>query len=205
MIPEKFKLIIITPENSIPGEAGFINRLFTEGLELLHIRKPEYAIEETRNLLESISPAFYPKIVLHSHFKLLHEFHLKGAHLPEKIRREGSTVSINHIISTSFHNKEDILAEKTDFEYAFLSPIFPSISKPGYKSSIKIESLPELLKSSEKQIWFPVIALGGINSTTILQAKNMGFGGAACIGYIWKSTNPVEQFKKLQKTLEREH
>jgi len=29
----------------------------------------------------------------------------------------------------------------------------------------------------------------------------MGFNGVASIGYIWESSNPVEQFNKLQNIL----
>ena len=35
------KWIVITSPDAMPGEAFFIDRLFHEGLDLLHLRKPE--------------------------------------------------------------------------------------------------------------------------------------------------------------------
>lgn len=202
MLTETFKLIVITPEKDIAGEPGLINALFEVGLQLLHLRKPAYSVAETRNLLNAVSVHFHPKIVLHSHYELLNDFNLKGAHLPEKIRNTTNTDGIKHIISTSFHTMEDILIEKMNFEYAFFSPVFQSLSKQGYKPTMEPEVLKDLFNSNRNKIRFPVIALGGITDKNILQAQDMSFNGAACIGYIWENHSPVKQLKKLQKILQ---
>lgn len=192
-----FKIIIITPENSVWEEGIFINALFNTGLNLLHIRKRGYNITELRNLISSISDDFHPRIVIHNHYELLQDFNLKGIHLPEKLR-ETATNSQGRIISTSYHNPEDIKSESNCFEYAFLSPIFPSISKQGYQSSLNIQQIKSFLAHP---VPFPIIALGGITGSNIMQVHNMGFSGAACLGYIWESRNPVEQFEKLRKAV----
>ena len=84
-----FKLIIISPEKDIPGEALTISRLFEEGLEILHIRKHDHTRQEVKNLISAIPKDFHPRIVLHQHYELLDEFELKGAHLTEHRRKEG--------------------------------------------------------------------------------------------------------------------
>jgi len=64
---------------------------------------------------------------------LLNEFNIKGIHLNEKNRREGILEKFySDIRSTSFHSIEDLVADKSKYEYVFLSPIFDSISKIGY-------------------------------------------------------------------------
>lgn len=201
MASENFKLLIITSETGIPKETESIIQLFEEGLELLHIRKPSYPLEEIRSLIESIPSKFHSKIVIHSHYALLHEFSLKGLHLPEKIRKEVHTNEIENIVSTSFHTLEDIVVEKRNFEYAFFSPVFPSISKKGYVPSLQLKSLKYFFDSNKSQIMFPIIALGGINDSTIIQARDIGFAGAACIGYIWGGDKPIKQLQKLQAIL----
>jgi thiamine-phosphate pyrophosphorylase len=167
---------------------------------LLHIRKPFYTKEETRNLIQSIPPAFHSRIVLHQHYELLNEFNLKGAHLPEMLRTQNETGRIKNVVSTSFHNPGDILASQATFEYAFFSPVFPSISKQGYSPMIAIKKIQSFFR--ENLVRFPIIALGGITDQTILHVKEIGFNGVACIGYIWGNNTPVEQFKKLQKIVE---
>lgn len=199
MATENFNLIVITPEEDIANEAGFINQLFEAGLQLLHIRKPANSIQQTKKMLQSISPAFHPKIVIHSHYELLNNFELKGIHLPERVRKEGNISGLKNIVSTSFHTLEDIKTEKMNFEYAFFSPVFQSISKQGYEPATKIEKIKEFFKSNTIRV--PIIALGGITGKNILQLPDIGFNGAACMGYIWKNANPLEQFEKLQKIL----
>ena len=202
MTNETFKLIVITPEKDIAGEAKLINALFDAGLQFLHIRKPDNTGKEMQNLITSISQDFYSKIVLHSHYELLHDYNLKGLHLPEKTRKEGTISGIKNIVSTSFHTLEDIATEKTSFEYAFFSPVFQSISKEGYKPTIETTTLKGFFHSDKSTPRFPIIALGGITDENILQARGIGFQGAACIGYIWEQPDPVAQFKKLQKILQ---
>jgi thiamine-phosphate pyrophosphorylase len=201
MMGEDFKLIIITPEEDITNEAVIIHELFKAGLQLLHIRKPLYNIQQTRNLLNSIPVIFHSKIVIHSYYEFLHDFNLNGIHLSEKTRKEGTVSGMKNIVSTSFHNLEDIKTEKMNFKYAFLSPVFPSVSKQGYKPIIETGEIKNFFHTGINQIRFPIIALGGITDKNVLQLKDMGFNGVASIGYIWESSNPVEQFNKLQNIL----
>jgi thiamine-phosphate pyrophosphorylase len=199
---ENFKIIVITSEKDIAGEHLLIASLFESGLQTLHLRKPDYTILKTRDLLNSIPEIFYPKIVIHNHYELLNDFNLKGANLSESIRIEGKTDGIKNIISSSFHRLDHILSSRFPFEYVFFSPVFQSISKQGYKPSITQQILKDFFKSKRSQIKFPIIALGGVTDKNILLAKEIGFSGAACIGYIWESSNPMEQLKKLQKIVQ---
>ena len=199
MTPENFKVIIITPEKYITGEAGLINALFEAGLQVLHIRKPSYHMEGARNLINSISKDFHSRIVLHSHYELLGDFNLKGAHLPEKIRTGVNITGIKKVVSSSFHRVEDIIKEKMNFEYVFFSPVFQSISKEGHGPSSRVQKMKDYLKSGKKDFHFPVVALGGITDKNLPEAREIGFGGVACLGYIWENPDPVDQFKNLLK------
>lgn len=202
MKSENFKLIVITPEKYITGEAGLINALFDAGLQSLHIRKPSYHSEGTKNLLNSISKDFHPKIVLHGNYELLGDFDLKGAHLPERIRKGSRTSNIRNIVSSSFHRLEDIVIEEKHFEYVFFSPVFQSVSKQGYLPSIRMHKIKKYLQPDKNLIHLPVIGLGGITDKNIKEVYDMGFSGAACLGYIWENPKPIEQFSKLLRILQ---
>ena len=52
--------------------------------DFLHVYKPDYSKEEIVNILELISDYHY-KVVLHSHFKLIHEFDLTGINMAAKV------------------------------------------------------------------------------------------------------------------------
>ena len=195
---DNFKIIIITPEKDISEEVLLINALFEAGLELLHIRKPFYNLIETRHLIDSIPVYFHPRIVIHNHYELLQDYNLKGIHLPEKVREGAPIKQTIKVVSTPFHKMEDILSENKHFEYAFLSPVFSSISKQDYRPSFEIQKIKDFLACP---LPFPIIALGGITDENVMQVRNMGFSGAACIGYVWESQNPVERLAKLKKAV----
>lgn len=65
-------------------------------------------------------------------------------------------------VSTSFHGLAQLQQEYGDLDYAFLSPIFNSISKEGYQQAFDLETLSEHVKASK----YPLVALGGIHTGT---------------------------------------
>jgi thiamine-phosphate pyrophosphorylase len=77
------------------------------------------------------------------------------------------------------------------FNYCFISPLFDSLSKPGYKGHTS-------LQSEVKDVPFPVYALGGITIHTVTALKGGGFKGVAAIGAIWQN-NPLEQYLRLKE------
>ena len=185
-----FSLVVITPEKNHPKEIEIIISLFEDGLQLLHVRKPTFTEEELRNYLQEISKRFHKKIVIHSHYKLAKEFSLKGIHLTERNRK--LRIKNLRVVSASFHSTEELLKSRRNYEYVFLSPVFDSISKHGYKSNFDLEELRPFLKKRKN-----VIALGGINNENIKSIKQTGFAGAAILGFVWESKNPVKAYKEL--------
>ena len=87
--------------------------------------------------------------------------------------------------SCSCHSVSEIEKNKSiTKEYLFLSPVFSSISKPGYVSGFTHKDL--LNAAKEHIIDEKVIALGGITPDNISKIKEYGFGGVAVLGFIWE-------------------
>jgi thiamine-phosphate pyrophosphorylase len=190
-----FKLILITAPEMREGETEVITALFEKGLQILHLRKPGSSLYEMRLLLNSIPKKFHRRIVIHSHYRLANECNLKGIHLTEKTRKKKLPPSFNkrkHTLSASFHAIIEIRKAKRKYNYLFLSPTYNSISKKGYKSHLKEEELQQLLREKKN-----VIALGGITPGVISNIRNLGFAGAASLGYIWESKDPLRSYKEL--------
>ncbi|MCX2678867.1 thiamine phosphate synthase [Galbibacter sp. EGI 63066] len=103
----------------------------------------------------------------------------------ENWKRKGLTVS------ASFHQQKEV-ERQIVYDYAFLSPVFTSISKKEY------EGKEYRLSKTQR----PVIALGGISEKTLPLTPEMGYAGAAVLGNIWCETDPIRQFKNLQKIYE---
>ncbi|WP_297242498.1 thiamine phosphate synthase [uncultured Prevotella sp.] len=176
------KWIVITQPDFIPGEALFIDRLFSHGLDLLHLRKPESDIGDCKRLLDEISPEWLPKIVVHDHFELCSEYGLGGVHLNG--RNPMPPQGHKGTLSRSCHSMEEIEKYMTCCDYLTLSPIFNSISKQGYMAAFTADQL--LAAKSKGLINQKVVALGGVTLHNIPQVKDFGFGGVAVLGDVWQ-------------------
>jgi nanoRNase/pAp phosphatase (c-di-AMP/oligoRNAs hydrolase) len=78
---------------------------------------------------------------------------------------------------------EELVMCKNEYDYLFLSPIFDSISKNGYKSIYTNDDLQEASKLGI--IDDKVIALGGVTLDKIEYLRKLHFGGVAMIGGIY--------------------
>lgn len=192
-------LIVISNPTPIIKEASLINQLFDEGLQLLHLRKPDSSSQELVLLLQEIKPEYYSKIALHSHHYIAKSFGIKRLHYTEASRKQLTDFNIaeqsaDNIITTSVHSIEEYNQLPEAFSYAFLSPVFDSISKSDYKA--QTFDLNEREQSPIK-----LIALGGINETNCTDALQMGFDGIAMLGSIWNSENKTESFITIKNKL----
>lgn len=194
-------MIVISNPVYIENEIKIINQLFEEGLPLLHIRKPDFSELEMAQFIHQIKLEFRDRIVLHSYHLLAEDFGIDRIHFSEKDREESFEFSgrfpkhCRYNFSTSTHSIEDFNSLKNDFDYAFLSPVFKSISKENYEPKT---NLFEALKS-RTNYKTKVIALGGIDSQNIQKTMENGFDDIALLGTIWNNENPIKQFKLCQK------
>lgn len=131
-------------------------------------------------------------------------------------------------ISTAFHDLQQLDVEYGALDYAFLSPIFDSISKAGYQAAFDFDDLTTCIAACN----IPSVALGGkgaslyvphtvhlkscmrllklmrrlkashlavagITAANLPQVKRLGFSGAAVLGSVWCSNDPVVACKEL--------
>jgi len=198
------KLILITPPTYFVEEDKIITALFEEGLDILHLRKPDTAPMYAERLLSLIPEQYHKRIVVHGHFYLKDEYRLRGIHLNH--RNPNLPDNYKGHVSCSCHSLEEVKERKRDCDYVFLSPVFDSISKLDYHTNFT----PEEIRKAHKAgiIDKKVIALGGIDEDNIRQVKDYGFGGAAILGALWDKFDMrcdkdfefiIEHFKKLKK------
>lgn len=201
-------MIVITNPIWIANEICTIHSLFESGLELLHIRKPDFSAAEMRSFLSEIKSDLRGQLVLHSHHHLTSAFGMNRIHFSKSERIKtlmlfGKSAFETYKtrgfdLSTSVHTIEDFNALNNAFEYAFLSPIFPSISKENYSSKTDLfEAIKNRTNYSTK-----LIALGGIESKNTEQTLQNGFDNVALLGTIWNQNNPIENFKLCQQIVQ---
>lgn len=172
-----FLVIAITLPEFFPSESFIINGLLSrKEVDYVHIRKPGVSIEKMEGLITEIDPIFYSRIKVHDCFDLVERFHLGGCHLNSRNPSPPDTV---RSISRSIHSLAEI-DKNLDLDYQFLSPVFDSISKPGYKASFELEKISSYINGKN------VIALGGVTPGKFRYLKNLGFKGAALSGYFFQ-------------------
>ncbi len=190
-------LIVFTSEKDIENEAQKINQLFEAGLLCLHLRKPNWTIEQHKELLNEIEEKYHNQIVVHHCHELINQFNLKGIHFTERQRRLHldnpgryfkNLSMYGKTISTSFHSISELQEHYFEFDYYFLSPVFTSISKKGY------EGKGFDVNNIDKNI----IALGGIHVHNIKKSYDLGYKGVAVLGSIWNN-NSLESYIELKK------
>lgn len=187
-------LIIISNEFDLPNEIQIIYSLFENGLERFHLRKPLWDIDTQRVFLDKMQPELRKRIAIHQHLDTANEFGIELIHIRESVRVKNNFVKDAEMkYSTSFHETDKAETESKDWNYCFLSPVFNSISKPGYNTTFG-EDL--IVKNKYKNIY----ALGGVDLTNIKQVFEKGFCGAALLGSIWsKPDKALEKFTILKK------
>ncbi|MCP2027010.1 thiamine-phosphate pyrophosphorylase [Flavobacterium sp. HSC-32F16] len=197
-------MIVISNPFAVADEIRIIHSLFEERLPLLHIRKPDFSELEMEQFIHQIKIEFRDRIVLHSHHLLAEDFGINRIHFSEKERKESFDFPARlpkpcmykyESISTSTHSIEDFNSLENDFDYAFLSPVYKSISKENYEPK---NDLFEALKS-RTNYKTKVIALGGIDAENIQKTMANGFEDIALLGTIWNNENPIKQFKICQQ------
>lgn len=196
-------MIVITNPTLIINEISTIHSLFENGLELLHIRKPDFSEAEMKAFLLEIKSDWRKQLVLHSQHHLAEEFEINRIHFREKTRNETTEEILKNwkkkgfILSTSVHQMMDFEELPNEFDYAFFGPVFESISKQDYISNLDFKK--EL--GQRKNNTIKLTALGGITSERIKPALKYGFDDVALLGFIWNSSNPIENFKLCQKAI----
>lgn len=181
-------IVLISPEKILKNEVEVLNEMFQNGLQTFHLRKYKTPRGKVENFLLGINPKFLNRVVLHHHHELVEEYQLKGYHFNEKNRASYTNrYSSNKSCSTSFHTVKDLEKESHHFSYSFLSPVYNSISKKGYKGqAFKLESKHK-----------NVIGLGGVEVSKLDDLKRRGFSGAAVLGAVWNNPSPVDKIQEF--------
>lgn len=182
------ELIAITLPWFYPSEGADIARKLRSGqYSRIHIRKPGADEQEVRKLMDEIPADLRRRISLHDCHSIAAETGAGGIHLNR--RNPDIPPGWDGLVSVSLHSPAEAEALGGRADYAFLSPVFPSVSKPGYGAERFDPS--ELRKTLRPGIY----ALGGVTPDRLPELEAMGFHGAAMLGAAWRREIDPEAFR----------
>lgn len=200
---ERMKLIVMTQPTFFVEEDKILTALFDEGLDTLHINKPNSEPLYEERLLSLLPKSCYDDVVVHQHYYLKQEYDLKGIHIndPETPTPDG----FRKHVTRSTKNIGDLKEMKKQCDYVMLHSLFDSLHN-DYKASLTIEEMQDARKKGliDKKVY----ALGGMSLENIQIAKDLGFGGVVICGDLWNRFNIqheidfhalIDHFKKLKK------
>lgn len=184
-------------------EDKILSALFEEGLDLLHINKPESEPLYAERLLTLLPKSTYSHISVHQHYYLKDEFDLRGIHIDDP--RQPVPDGFRRHISRSTSNIADLKEMKKKCEYLMLHSLFDSLHD-SVRASLTVEQMEEAHRRGliDKKVY----ALGGMSLESIPLAKDLGFGGVVICGDLWNRFSIhhevnfhdiIEHFKKLRK------
>lgn len=200
------KLIIMTSPTYFVEEDKILETLFEEGMEMLHLNKPDSSPVYAERLLSLLPEEYHKKIVVHDNYYLKNEYGLAGIHLDEADAE--APQGYKGKISRTCRSLEELKSAKKQSKYVFLRDVFDSISDANGKASFSYDQLKEA--SHRGLIDKHVYALGGVRLENIKVLKELGFGGAVICNDLWTRfdihneqdyRNLIIHFTKLYKAI----
>lgn len=187
-------------------EDKILETLFEEGMEMLHLNKPDSSPVYAERLLSLLPEEYHKKIVVHDNYYLKNEYGLAGIHLDEADAE--APQGYKGKISRTCRSLEELKSAKKQSKYVFLRDVFDSISDANGKASFSYDQLKEA--SRKGLIDKHVYALGGVRLENIKVLKELGFGGAVICNDLWTRfdihneqdyRNLIIHFTKLYKAI----
>lgn len=179
------KLILLTSPDFFVEEDKILTTLFEEGLDYLHLRKPNSEPVFCERLLTLLPEEYHSRIVVHDHFYLKEEFNLMGIHLSH--HNPTPPPDYKDMVSRTCYTLDEVKIHKVDSKYVILKNVFDSISEPNYRSRFTAGDLA--VAARQGVIDRHVMAQGGIALENIPEVAEYGFGGVVIRGDLWKRFN----------------
>ncbi len=195
-------MMLLSPEQPVAHESAVVNTIFDRGLSLFHIRKYQLTDVEMAAYVDAIDPDYRKQVVLHSHFHLANELGIERLHVREEDRKQHKqrAFTTGFTLSTSVHTITTFNTLDAIWDYAFLSPVFPSISKKGYGITHTVLHDLRLRRNPHVRL----VGLGGIDEQNYRQVFTAGADAIALLGAIWNSPQPIQVFDTIHKNSHKE-
>ena len=202
----EMKLAVITHPSYFVEEDKILTALFDEGLEDLHLHKPDTSPLFAERLLSLLPENVYRKITVHENYYLCQEYKLAGIHLDGEQQPVPTNYKGN--VSRTCHSLEQLKEMKKKTRYVFLKGAFDNTADNASADGFSAEELAEASKRG--LIDRHVYAIGGVNPDNIKMLRDLGFGGVVVGENLWNCfdihneqdyKNIIAHFARLYKII----
>lgn len=208
--PLCFKLYVITDRQLCAPRTLYdtIHELLDTGVSAVQLREKDLIDTEYIKLATSLCKlchTYSAQLFINSRIKIAMEIGADGLHLPgnfASVQKVIEETNRRFIIGSSVHTLAEAKQRETEgTDFITYSPIYPTLSKPGYGPAVGLEELRKVTET----VNIPVFALGGITSERVSECLDAGAYGVAVMSGVMSPQNGAQQAKAyLQQFREAE-
>jgi thiamine-phosphate pyrophosphorylase len=171
---------------------------FRGGCRWFSLREKDLPADERRELLRVLvvlGHTYGATVIVHDDIAAAVATGAGGVHLPGGGDPKAARLLLpSGLIGVSAHSPLEAAAQlAAGADYATLSPIFLTRSKPGYGPAIGLDALEEAARLAPG----PVVALGGIDESNLAACLASGARGIAVMGEIMRAADPEAATRSL--------
>ena len=200
LYPLRFKLYAITDRQLCVPRTLYdtIHDLLDVGVSAIQLREKDLNDTEFIKLAEPLCQlchTYSAQFFINSRIKIAMNVGADGLHLP------GDSISVRKVIEETNHrftigSSVHTLAEARQREmegadFITYSPIYPTLSKPGYGPVVGLDGLQKVAA----EVNIPVFALGGITPERVAECLDAGAYGVAVMSGVMSPEDGAQQAK----------
>jgi len=147
-----------------------------------------------------IAGRYGASLLLHGDPALAHEAGLAGVHLSAGFDASAARALLgaDALIGMSVHGVAEVESLNPGVvNYAIAGPFAETMSKPGYGPALGEKNLAALVSASP----VPLLAIGGVTSANLAEARAAGAAGAAVMGEVMRAADPAAVVAALIRKL----
>jgi thiamine-phosphate diphosphorylase len=199
----RFRLVLISPDAHDSRNVARLERLLpglADSVDALVLRWSGVGVRAliaSARRLAAVNPR--PPLLLRDRFDLAPAAGLEGVQLPEDGMLPAMVRSCwaEAMIGVSRHDAHGLGLRSEGADFALLSPVFESASKPGQRG-IGLGSVAEMASACEADL----IAMGGIDAARARLVVTAGAAGAGVRSAVFGSTDPVSAAASIRAVLD---
>jgi thiamine-phosphate pyrophosphorylase len=186
-LPSGFLLVTDRHQAAAPLEE-IVGEAIAAGARWIWLRDRDLPVAERRALAQRLLALTRPRsarLSIGGDVELAAEIAADGVHLPASasIATARARLGARALIGVSAHHDSDVArAAAAGADYATLSPIFASASKPGYGPALGLAAM-----GCAAQRGLPVLALGGVTAARTDECLRAGAAGIAVMGEVMRA------------------
>ena len=201
-LPQPPLLAITDRSRSVRPLPFLVEHLLEGGCRWISLREKDLTFRERRALLSEILAIARPsgaRVTVHGDVVAALETGADGVHLSsiQDLALVRETLPPESLIGVSCHSLAEVrAAAAAGADYATLSPIFATPSKPGYGPALGVGALAQA-----RDAGIPVVALAGVTAENAWSCLAAGAAAVAVMGPLMIAREPVEFTRRLVDSL----